>query len=273
MNSFERFKNKQKRRDAAVEHTNARFVFTAYNTTVITDGQTEIEAAVVSQQEKDKGYIYTHFQDTLVPGQVWETNNLHFLIVEEIINIKDTDYHKYYALLCNVDLGITWGYFRSNLNIKEEQETVLISRQNPTLTIPSAILDFEDKIVLQNRPWIIQEYDSISQPGVTVYSLKASTVSKEEKQNSASYIVKPEREEAVITTEEIEISDTEKAIGFEIPITLATHGGYFKYDAPINIIKRTGNAVTFTLPFGVEEVHVSVKQNGEVVTYHYYGVN
>lgn len=273
MNSFERFKNKQKRRDSAAEHVNARFIFNAYNTTVITDGQSEVEAAVVSLQEKDKGYIYTHFQDTLVPGQVWETKNLHYLIVEEIINIKDTDYHKYYALLCNVDLGITWGYFRSNLSIKEEQETVLISRQNPTLTIPSAILEFEDKIVLQGRPWIIQEYDSISEPGVTIYSLKASTVSKNETQPQASYIVKPERGETVITTEEIDITETDKGIGFEIPVTLPTEQGYFKFDKQLHIIKRSANFITFSLPFGVNEVNISVKQNGEVVTYHYYGVN
>lgn len=273
MNSFERFQNKQKRRDSSTEHVNARFIWNAYNTTVITDGQTKIEAAVVSQQEKDKGYIYTHFNDILIPGQIWETNNLHFLIVEEIVNIKDTDYHKYYALLCNVDLGITWGYFRSNLNIKEEQETVLISKQNPMLTIPSAILDFEDKLVLQGRPWIIQEYDSISKPGVTIYSLKASTVSKEETQKASSYIVKPERGKTEIITEEIDITDTDRAIGYEIPIILSTQGGYFKYNAPIRIIKRTGNMVSFVLPFGVDEVNVSVKQNDGIVTYHYYGVS
>lgn len=38
-------------------------------------------------------------------------------------------------------------------------------------------------------------------------------------------------------------------------------------------MKRTAQEITFALPFGVDEVEVSVKENGEVVTYHYYGVD
>ena len=112
MNSFERFKNKQKRRAVVNDHYNAQFIFNAYNSTVIHNflDDSELSAAVVSKQEKDQGYIYTHHDDLLEAGSIWETKGLYWLIVEEIINIKDTDYHKYFALLCNIDLGITWGY-------------------------------------------------------------------------------------------------------------------------------------------------------------------
>lgn len=77
MTSFERFKNKQRRRDSANEHYNAQFVFNAYNSTIIhnTNEDYSLEAAVVSKQEKDQGYIYTHYQDTLDVGSIWSVDD------------------------------------------------------------------------------------------------------------------------------------------------------------------------------------------------------
>lgn len=273
MNSFERFKNKQRRRDSANEHYNAQFIFNAYNSTTIRNDEVEVQAAVVSKQEKDQGYIYTHYNDTLEVGSIWEVNTLHWLIVEEIISIKDTDYHKYFALLCNVDLGITWGYFKSRLGIRNEQDTALESTQEPQITLPAHFLDYQDKIVLDGRAWIVQEWDSISKPGITFYSLQASTVSKDEAQDRNSYIVDVVRVDPEVTTEEIDITDTAKGIGHNVPVTLTTEGGYLKYIGNLKIMKRTAQEITFALPFGVDEVEVSVKENGEVVTYHYYGVD
>ena len=70
MNSFERFKNKQCRRDSANEHYNAQFIFNAYNSAIIHNEDKELQAAVVSKQEKDQGYIYTHYNDTLDIGSI-----------------------------------------------------------------------------------------------------------------------------------------------------------------------------------------------------------
>lgn len=273
MNSFERFKNKQRRRDSANEHYNAQFIFNAYNSAIIHNEDKELQAAVVSKQEKDQGYIYTHYNDTLDIGSIWEVNSLHWLIVEEIISIKDTDYHKYFALLCNVDLGITWGYFKSRLGIYNEQDTTLQSTQEPQITLPANFLDYQDKIVLNGRPWIVQEYDSISTPGITVYSLQTSTISKEETQDRNSYIVDVERVEPELIIPEEIITEDKRTVGHNIPVTLATVSGYFKYVGNVKVIKRSANEVTFCLPFGVDEIEVSVKQDNEVVTYHYYGVD
>ena len=175
--------------------------------------------------------------------------------------------------MCNVDLGITWGYFKSRLGIRNEQDTALESTQEPQIKLPAHFLDYQDKIVLDGRAWIVQEYDSISNPGVTVYSLQASTVSKDETQDANSYIVNVTRVNPEVVTEEIEISDTAKEIGHNIPITLSTEGGYLKFIGNIKVMKRTATEITFCLPFGVDEVEVSVKENGEVVSYHYYGAD
>lgn len=273
MNSFERFKNKQNKRVAANDHYNAAFIFNAYNSCLIKSEDVELPAAVVSKQEKDQGYIFTHAPDNLPIGSIWEVNSLHWLIVEEIINIKDTDYHKYFALLCNVDLGITWGYFKSRLGIRNEQDTALESTQEPQITLPGSLLDFSDKIVLNGRAWIVQEYDSISNPGITVYSLQTSTVSKDETQDRSSYIVNVKEAVPEVIDEEIIITPTEKGIGHHIPITLSTEEGYLKYEGNIKVIKRSATEIIFELPFGVDQVKVYVKENGQEVEYVYYGVD
>jgi hypothetical protein len=38
-------------------------------------------------------------------------------------------------------------------------------------------------------------------------------------------------------------------------------------------MKRSATEVTFCLPFGVNEAEIAVKENGEVVTYYYYGAD
>ncbi len=272
MNSFERFRNKQHRRVAANDHYNSQFIFNAYNSALITNDEVEVAAAVVSKQEKDQGYIYTHAPDYLPIGSVWETKGLHWLIVEEIINIKDTDYHKYFALLCNVDLGITWGYFKSRLGIRNEQDTALESTQEPQITLPGSLLDFSDKIVLNGRAWIVQEYDSISNPGITVYSLQTSTISKDETQDADSYIVNVVRAKPEVLKDEI-ITEDFIAIGHNIPVTLDTENGYFKWLGNLKVVKRSAQKITFLIPFGVEEVEVAIKENGEEKVLVYKGVD
>ena len=172
--------------------------------------------------------------------------------------------------MCNVDLGITWGYFKSRLGIRNEQDTALESTQEPQITLPAHFLDYQDKIVLDGRAWIVQEYDSISNPGVTVYSLQASTVSKDETQDANSYIVDVTRVDPEVVTEEVIIADDKKEIGHNIPVILSTEGGYLKFTGNI---KRSATEVTFCLPFGVNEAEIAVKENGEVVTYYYYGAD
>lgn len=273
MNSFERFRNKQHRRVAANDHYNSQFIFNAYNSALITNDEVEVAAAVVSKQEKDQGYIYTHAPDYLPIGSVWETKGLHWLIVEEIINIKDTDYHKYFALLCNVDLGITWGYFKSRLGIRNEQDTALESTQEPQITLPSNYLQYQDKVVLDGRAWIVQEYDSISNPGITVYSLQTSTISKEETQDSRNYIVDVVRAKPEVMDEPEEYLDNTIAVAHNIEVERPTENGYFKYIGNIKVTRRTADKIYFTLPFGVEEVYITVKENGQEVTYRYIGVD
>ena len=82
MNEFERFRNRNSRRMEARENLNTSFIFKGYPTTLLTNEihvlkdehemtiTTTVQASVVSQQEKDKAYIYTTIDDDLDIGTV-----------------------------------------------------------------------------------------------------------------------------------------------------------------------------------------------------------
>ena len=52
-------------------------------------------------------------------------------------------------------------------------------------------------------------------------------------------------------------------------ITLSTENGYFKSNIKLNVIQLKSSSVTFSIPYGINNVTVEVKEKGEVVSYTY----
>ena len=260
--SFDRFKQRNKLRVSATDKGNAAFVLSGYNSTTIEGENTFYSAAVVNDQENDKAYIYTQLMDQLDVGSVWSVKGLHFLITEELITIKDVQWHKYAAALCNVQIGDYWGKFSTSKNISTsiKEKSVVISLQHPLLVLPSGVVDYHDVIIIKGRPWMVQEYDSITDPGITYYSLVASTASKDAIDPVIRHIDnydldKNSYESGVYT------------VSANTPITIPTEEGYFKYDKSVlQILARTTTSIIFQLPFGLDMVTVQTKQDGQVIS-------
>ena len=277
MTSFSRFQERNKKRTVAQNKLNTSFIFKGYPSIEIQgSADQKIQASVVNKQEKDYAYVFTQAQDELEIGSVWAAKNLHLLITEEITIIKDVDWHKYHALLCNVQIDNHWGYFKgpekSFLDVVLEKEVVWESPQKPVLVLPENVLNFRDKIVIKGRAWLIQEYDAISTPGLVYYSLKPTTISKEvAAENTGKDIYVEKHEEPIVNIVENPISLLSEASVFHIspnvPITLSTEDGYFKTtNKNLKIQKRTASMVVFSIPFGISEVAVEVKEKGDIVT-------
>lgn len=277
MTSFSRFQERNKKRTVAQNKLNTSFIFKGYPSIEIQgSADQKIQASVVNKQEKDYAYVFTQTQDELEIGSVWTAKNLHLLITEEITIIKDVNWHKYHALLCNVQIDNHWGYFKgpekSFLDVVLEKEVVWESPQKPVLVLPENILNFRDKIVIKGRAWLIQEYDAISTPGLVYYSLKSTTISKEVAAENADKEVYVEKhEEPLVNVVENPISllseDNIFNISPNVSITLSTEDGYFKTtNKNLKIQKRTASMVVFSIPFGVSEVAVEVKEKGDIVT-------
>ena len=277
MTSFSRFQERNKKRTVAQNKLNTSFIFKGYPSIEIQgSADQKIQASVVNKQEKDYAYVFTQTQNELEIGSVWAAKNLHLLITEEITIIKDVDWHKYHALLCNVQIDNHWGYFKgpekSFLDVVLEKEVVWESPQKPVLVLPENILNFRDKIVIKGRAWLIQEYDAISTPGLVYYSLKPTTISKEvAAENTGKDIYVEKHEEPIINVVENPISllseDSVFNISPNVSITLSTEDGYFKTtNKNLKIQKRTASIVVFSIPFGISEIAVEVKEKGDIVT-------
>ena len=277
MTSFSRFQERNKKRTVAQNKLNTSFIFKGYPSIEIQgSADQKIQASVVNKQEKDYAYVFTQTQDELEIGSVWAAKNLHLLITEEITIIKDVDWHKYHALLCNVQIDNHWGYFKgpekSFLDVVLEKEVIWESPQKPVLVLPENVLNFRDKIVIKGRAWLIQEYDAISTPGLVYYSLKPTTISKEvAAENTGKDIYVEKHEEPIINVVENPISllsaDSVFNISPNVPITLSTEDGYFKTtNKNLKIQKRTASMVVFSIPFGISEIAVEVKEKGDIVT-------
>lgn len=276
MTSFSRFQERNKKRTVAQNKLNSSFILKGYPSIEITgSADQKIQASVVNKQEKDYAYVFTQTQDELAIGSIWTAKNLNLLITEEITIIKDVNWHKYHALLCNVQIGDHWGYFKgpekSFLDVVLEREVVWESPQKPVLVLPENVLNFRDKIVIKGRAWLIQEYDAISTPGLVYYSLKPTTISKEvvdENIGKDIYVEKFEEPEVVVVEEPITpFRQGVAQISANMNITLATENGYFKSNNKhLKIVKHSSKEVVFSIPFGVDEVTVEIKEKGDIVS-------
>ena len=277
MTSFSRFQERNKKRTVAQNKLNTSFIFKSYPSIEIQgSADQKIQASIANKQEKDYAYVFTQRQDELEIGSVWTAKNLHLLITEEITIIKDVNWHKYHALLCNVQIDNHWGYFKgpekSFLDVVLEKEVIWESPQKPVLVLPENVLNFRDKIVIKGRAWLIQEYDAISTPGLVYYSLKPTTISKEvAAENTDKEIYVEKHEEPIVNVVENPISllseDSIFNISPNVPITLSTEDGYFKTtNKNLKIQKRTASMVVFSIPFGISEIAVEVKEKGDIVT-------
>ena len=276
MTSFSRFQERNKKRTVAQNKLNTSFIFKSYPSIEIQgSADQKIQASIANKQEKDYAYVFTQKQDELEIGSVWTAKNLHLLITEEITIIKDVNWHKYHALLCNVQIDNYWGYFKgpekSFLDVVLEKEVIWESPQKPILVLPENVLNFRDKIVIKGRAWLIQEYDAISTPGLVYYSLKPTTISKEvAAENTDKEIYVEKHEEPIVNVVENPISllseDSIFNISPNVPITLSTEDGYFKTtNKNLKIQKRTASMVVFSIPFGISEIAVEVKEKGDIV--------
>ena len=267
MNSFERFKNRNSvLATAAQKEFNRQFILKGYPSIEINDHNDitkKIMASVVNKQEKEMAYIYTSIDEPLEIGSVWDAKGLRLLVNEEIIVIKDVKWHKYKALICNVEIeghpAYLLGPEKSYIATALELKTVIESRAKPLLVMPLGTnVKIGTKIVIKNRAWLVQECDDYSTKGIGYYSLSASTVSSHVEQEAGdkqTYLEQP----SATQEDFIGVSQHGKNIscGHNIEVSIPCDETVTWDNRAIKVIKRTDATITFILPFGVDEVNFS----------------
>ena len=265
--SFERFKQRNQLMNSSEKETNREFVLKGYaSTTMISDadGTTTHLGYVYNKQENDEGYIYTHYEEPLQIGSCWNVKGLHFLIDEEIIIIKDVTFRKYHALLCNIEADGTWWYFKKDdyIDVSLREKSFIKSLAKPLLVTAGQPFDYNDKVLIANRAWLVQEFDNYTHPGITYYSMTPTTMSKDAIETRVENKPVIEQAESVQYDDDLEYQIIPNHI-----YELTTEDGYFRTSCNVlNIVSRSSNLVKFSIPFGIEEVTVEVKQNGVITT-------
>ena len=278
---FSRFREANKAIQTTDRDINNSFVFKSYQSTKITNNNSGqvLTAAVVNQQEKDKAYIFTNKTDELQIGSIWSVKEgkLNFLISEEVQIIKEVDWRKYIAWLCNAqfDNGL-WGYFigpeKTFVDLEIKKEAILNSKQHPVLMLPNqggVSLEYEDKIVIKGRPWLVQEYDNISTPGITYYSLVSTTLGSSyfNEHVGDTFIVKKE-EVKIPVVQEPTMSGGVKIVSADTEITVSTQDGFIQFsNDAAQIVERSSRQIIFKIPFGLtDKIEVSTKRGGAIIT-------
>lgn len=275
MSSFSRFTAKNQARSGSNASLNSNFIFKGYPSTTIHCGEKAISAVVVNQQEKDVAYIYTKTTDTLEVGSVWMAKTLPLLVSEEIIIIKDVQWKKYKALICNVNIGDLYGWYygpeKRHVSVTLHQNAILTSDIKPVLVLPTGHITINDRIYISGRGFMVQEYDEISSPGIGYYSLVAATISKEELENNQGknfFIVKEKQE--TITYPDEPARENEEGI-IEIlpyhPIAIGTEEGFFESSlSMLEVLSIKEKEVEFIVPFGAPDFSITVQEDGQLVT-------
>lgn len=190
------------------------------------------------------------------------------MVVEEIVLIKNVDWHKYYCLLCNINSDVFNGLFigpeKTHINLMLRKDVALISQQKPVLVVPGKPLDFQDKIMLGGRSFMVNEYDIVSTPGITYYSLMPTTMSKEMIEHHQGETVFIEKYNAPI----MRVQDTPVVVGDSgvvqvspnIPITVRTAEGHFNCSSDmVEVLEYKENEITFIVHFGVNNFSIETK--------------
>lgn len=273
MSSFSRFQQKQRAFLKSEQQLNTQFIYNGYPSIVITNdlSSEKIQAVVVNKQEREEAYIYTPLDQPLLIGSTWQAKSLHLLVAEEIVVIKDVNWHKYYCYLCNLENNGMWWFFYSNkkraINLALRQNIVLESTQKPVLVTGGQPLKIEDKITAGGRAWLVNEYDNLSTAGLTYYTLTETTMSKDalEEGDEQQLIIEPKDD-----TQLIDLSGPVDGKTYVLPqqeVTIGTEGGFYEFSdkTVVKLIKRTSTSITFAVDYNVSAVTITIKNNGENV--------
>ena len=135
--------------------------------------------------------------------------------------------------------------------------------------------------MIKGRAWRIQEEDILSTPGISYFSLEATTMSKEviKESGEKDFVIEHQpvidadahiEQSTVMSMHEIGSNEdniiwVEQLEEIEIP----TRNSYVVFsNKKVRPIKINSNYVVFTLPFGIDETDVTIKDEyNNMVTY------
>ena len=217
--------------------------------------------------DKERGnesILYSYHTDGIKVGDYINALGDDHLVYKEIKNIKRENFiDSFNTILCNVlfqfNNSQVKAYFKGSLRSAYSEEENLLDNFGVTSTaeafimVPASVGIKPNKIItIDDKDWRTLFDDNTTNKGISYITLE---------QYFAPDLEKISVNETVVPTPQPDTS-TYLIAGKEY--TFDTENGYFVTDKKVNILNRTINAVTFTIPFGIDMITIQIKINSVI---------
>lgn len=273
-NVYDIFKSTQEKRSTSYDKKSAGFIVEGRMSqkVFVKRLNRDVSAAIVfdSKEGPDSASFYVLKNEDVVKTDYFIYDSVNYLIYEQIkLPDEKLPYKKFKAVECNVSFdykeNLYFGYFLSNLRSLGdsgfEARSVIMPDETSLLILPSSSsISISSSFMIEGKPWIVTEYDNISNKGISYYYIKRHFASNltEEEFESEDIVFAPEDDVVDIQNEEISLKPMHE-YEFE------TEMGFFSSTPKVELISRTIDKVVIKIPFGIEFVTLSFRKDGEVV--------
>lgn len=222
---------------------------------------------VFINNDKERGnesILYSYHTDGIKVGDYINALGDDHLVYKEIKNIKRENFiDSFNTILCNVlfqfNNSQVKAYFKGSLRSAYSEEENLLDNFGVTSTaeafimVPASVGIKPNKIItIDDKDWRTLFDDNTTNKGISYITLE---------QYFAPDLEKISVNETVVPTPQ---PDTSIYLIAGKEYTFDTENGYFVTDKKVNILNRTINAVTFTIPFGIEVITIQTKINSVI---------
>jgi hypothetical protein len=219
---------------------------------------------VFINNDKERGnesILYSYHTDGIKVGDYINALGDDHLVYKEIKNVKRENFiDSFNIILCNVlfqfNNSQVKAYFKGSLRSAYSEEENLLDNFGVTSTaeafimVPTSVGIKPNKIItIDDKDWRTIFDDNTTNKGISYITLE---------QYFAPDLEKISVNETVVPTPQ---PDTSIYLIAGKEYTFDTENGYFVTDKKVNILNRTINAVTFTVPFGTEVITIQTKIN------------
>lgn len=218
-------------------------------------------ALIITEKEgPDTTLVYTFLervpQMELLKADYFTWKNNAYFVYQNIEIVNEAIYKKQQAYQCNVDFVVDgetyYGYYVASLakyvDTSLQDDLNITDNDKPILIMPTFDwLKVGQKIVIKNKPYKIIDFDIITNDQIAYISLDRDFISKQED----------------VIEEDIE-EPTEPVLRAGIEISLPIQYGYFKTSVEVELITKTATVVNFIIPYGIEEIEITTKDENKV---------
>lgn len=300
-NVYDIFRSVQKKRTTNYDERSAAFILEGKMAKTIYHKRRKqsIKASLVfrHQEGPDEVLVYSLKKDKLQKSDYFVYDETNYLVYEEnILTDDEISYKKQKAVECNVAFHykghIYKGYFTSSVRRKDDNDfegrQLLMPDEYPLLILPTndsiTINSFFD---IEGKPWKVIEFDYITNKGISYYYLERDfnriipeeevevepfnfvneieplTQEGDEPVQTFMMFIEPSAAQSDDIIEEEQ--ELELALRSMVEYIFNTENAYFSTTPRVEVVSRTKEQVVFKIPFGIAQVAISTKTNGEIV--------